>query len=517
MKHAVASLRFSLSEDAPYYQQLIEQIQHGIASGQLSVNDKLPSSRTLALSLGVSRSTTSRAYEQLIAEGILVSEQKRGVFVAATTISSIAEQSVRATSPIEVEKMANEEKTVEQAWLAFDSGADVSVFPCKEWAASMRRSWLKPDWRVLNGDYESGLPALKEAIRDYLYQVRGLLCDGEQVFLTAGNRDALLQLQHVFVSVAKKAKWWVEDPTYLPIIETLSQQGNVGLLPMDDDGACLQTADNSSFSPDNIAVLTPGRQYPLGITMSSPRRQEWIQRLQDPSSSWWLVEDDYDNEFVYQGRSNVPLMQTASLHEVAKDRLFFIGSFSKVLFRGLRLGFIIAPLKHAKQLARSQKLLGSSVSLPIQPAVADFMIQGNFGRHMNRMRRYYRLKRDALLALLEACLVPWFVWQRPSGGMHVLIELAPCWFDELRGPVETMEADKSKGLKPPLWDEVIAARMKEQGLLLSTLSSHFVKKPSRQGFILGFSSTPEDVMRVLVQALAEVCRELCPRDRHIRV
>jgi len=272
--------------------------------------------------------------------------------------------------------MTNEEKTVEQAWLAFDSGADVSVFPSKEWAASMRRSWLKPDWRVLNGDYESGFPALKEAIRDYLYQVRGLQCHSEQVFLTAGNRDALLQLQHVFVNVAKKAKWWVEDPTYLPIIETLSQQGNVGLLPMDDDGTRLQPADDSSFSPNNVAVLTPGRQYPLGITMSSPRRQEWIQRLQDPSSSWWLVEDDYDNEFVYQGRSNVPLMQTASLHGVAKERLFFIGSFSKVLFRGLRLGFIIAPLKHVKQLARSQKLLGSSVSLPIQPAVADFMIQG---------------------------------------------------------------------------------------------------------------------------------------------
>jgi len=130
---------------------------------------------------------------------------------------------------------------------------------------------------------------------------------------------------------------------------------------------------------------------------------------------------------------------------------------------------------------------------------------------MNRMRRYYRLKRDALLALLEACLVPWFVWQRPSGGMHILLELAPCWFEEPHGLVEPIDEDSVKGLKQPLWDKVIAARMKEQGFLLSTLSNYFARKPSRQGFVLGFSSTPEDVMRVLVQALAEVCREICPK------
>lgn len=512
MKHAIASLRFSLSEDSPYYQQLIDQIQQGIASGQLSVNDKLPSSRALALSLGVSRSTTFRAYEQLIAEGILISEEKRGVFVAVHIGTDLHRQSATPSS-IDADNALDKRSDEKKEWLAFDSGVDVSVFPSKEWAASMRRSWLKPDMQVLKGGYESGLPALKEQIRDYLYRVRGLECQTEQIFLTAGNRDALLQLQHVFVNVAKKARWWVEDPTYSPIIETLSQQGRVGLLPIDDDGAHLQNVSDSSLSPNNIAVLTPGRQYPLGTSMSSSRRQEWIQCLQDPSSAWWLVEDDYDNEFVYQGRSNVPLMQTARLHNVAKDRLFFIGSFSKVLFRGLRLGFIIAPMKYAAQLAKSQRMLGSSVSLPIQPVVADFMSQGCFDRHINRMRRHYRLKRDVLLALLEAHLTPWFVWQRPNGGMHILLELAPCWFDEQGQGVRRRMEEKKHDLKEWFWDDVIAENMREQGIALSVLSNHFTVKTSRQGFVLGFSGTSENMMGILVRALATNCSILLPQKK----
>ncbi|MGO2353840.1 MAG: PLP-dependent aminotransferase family protein [Marinomonas foliarum] len=407
MKHAIASLRFSLEDGAPYYQQLVEQIQQGIVSGELFVGDKLPSSRFLAGSLGVSRSTTSRAYDQLIAEGILTSEEKRGVFVAALPMVSHRSTKHPSTSVSDIKQMP----------LAFDAGVDVSVFPTKEWAASMRRSWLNPDMTVLEGGYATGYPDLKAAIVDYLYRVRGLECSAEQIIVTAGSRDSLLLLQHAITSLGDSGdsamKWWLEEPTYPPIRETISSRTKkVGTLLIDEDGPCLP--DSAHIS--NVAIVTPNRQYPLGASMSAVRRQQWLQALQHDSPSWWLVEDDYDNEFVYQGRSNVPFMQTASVHEQARDRVFFVGSFSKVLFRGLRLGFIVAPTRHVVTLHKSQSVLGTSASLPIQPAVADFMQQGNFDRHVNKMRRHYRLKRDFLILQLDRRFTSWFEWRKPRGG-----------------------------------------------------------------------------------------------------
>lgn len=486
MKHGIGSLRFSLDDEgAPYYQQLIDQIQQGIVSGELLVGDKLPSSRFLAGSLGVSRSTTSRAYDQLVAEGILTSEEKRGVFVAA--LPMVSHRSAKSSCPISssINKKAPQKR-------AFDAGADVSVFPTKEWAASMRRSWLNPDLNVLEGGYTTGYPNLKVAIVDYLYRVRGLECSAEQVIVTAGSRDSLLLLQHAITSLGDSGysamKWWLEEPTYPPIRQVISSSVQAGALLIDEEGPCLPTSEYAS----NVAVVTPNRQYPLGVSMSAARRQQWLQVLQSDSSSWWLVEDDYDNEFVYQGRSNVPFIQTASVHDQTRDRVFFVGSFSKVLFRGLRLGFIVAPMKHIETLHKSQQVLGASASLPIQPSVADFMIQGHFDRHVNRMRRHYRLKRDVLLALLERHLATWFEWKKPRGGMHVLIELKSAF-------VPIVQTDMAL-------DQLIADELKLDDVQLSPLSDHYIyaQKESntcRFGFLLGFSGPKEEEMAYIVNIL----------------
>lgn len=487
MKYAIGSVRFSLDESgAPYYQQLMAQIQQGIVSGELSVGDKLPSSRLLAESLGVSRSTTSRAYEQLIAEGILTSEEKRGVFVAA--LPMLSRRSTRFVSSSSASPISSKNKT--PALLKFDSGVDVSAFPTKEWATSMRRSWLKPDLTVLQGGYVTGYPALKEAIVDYLYRVRGLECTTEQIIVTAGSRDSLLLLQHALASMhhadPHSIKWWLEEPTYPPIREAIRSHEQTGTLQIDDEGACLPDSDHVA----NVAVMTPNRQYPLGVSISAARRHQWLQAMQKKNARWWLVEDDYDNEFVYQGRSNVPFMQTASVHDHAKDRVFFIGSFSKVLFRGLRLGFIVAPITHVTILQQSQRTLGSSASLPIQPAVADFMLQGHFDRHMNRMRRHYRLKRDALLILLEMHLSDWFDWKKPRGGMHVLIEIKPEFIVKIHA---------ENGL-----DQKMAQEVLQDGILLSPLSVHYAYeqgKSGRFGFLLGFSGPNEKQMKKIILVL----------------
>ncbi|ETX12213.1 GntR family transcriptional regulator [Marinomonas ushuaiensis DSM 15871] len=502
MKYAIGSLRFSLNEGGvAYYQQLIEQITQGIASGELSVGDRLPSSRALAVSLGVSRSTTSRAYDQLVAEGVLVSEEKRGVFVS--TLPVVGRRGISISDGKKTRNQIQSRQKIEK--MGFDSGVDVSAFPAKEWSTSMRRSWLNPDMALLQGGYQTGYPALKDAIVDYLYRVRGLECMAEQIIITAGNRDSLILLQHALSRLLESKQrtskktpisWWLESPTYPPMREILSQKGEILTIHVDDEGPSLP-----NDRPINVGVITPNRQYPLGTSISSQRRQQWLQKLVDASSNWWLVEDDYDNEFVYQGRSDVPFMQTASLHERARDRVCFVGSFSKVLFRGLRLGFIVAPEKQVDLIKQSQVTLGSSSSLPVQPAVADFMIQGSFDRHINRMRRHYRIKRDFLLALLTEKLSPWFEWKKPRGGMHVLIEF---------------KADVLGVFPDECLDRRIATELSLKNVHLSTLSSHYVDQAiARQGFVLGFSGPTESVMSQVVCTL-QVYLQKCMKNESSR-
>lgn len=469
MKYNLTSLALHLVPDgSPYYQQLIDQTREALASGRLKAGDKLPSSRHLATALGVSRSTVSRAYDQLLAEGILFSKPKRGLFASDLIQVSTPQPTLHTTH-----------KAEPPALLRCDSGVDTEAFPAREWAASMRRSWLKPDRRLLAGAYRTGYPPLKAAIADYLYRLRGLDCTPEQIFVTGGNRDSLTLLQHTLDSLAPGAQWWLEDPTYSPIRALLSgRPGGTAFLDMDAEGACLPP---SSKCPQ-VALLTPNRQYPLGISQSHSRRQAWLRALQE--GALWVIEDDYDTEFAYQGRMGLPLMQADS-----SNRTFLVGSFSKVMFRGLRLGFVVAPLAQCDALNSAQRRLGASASLPIQPALADFMENGQFDRHMNRMRRHYRLKRDHLLRLLEQYLADVFDWSTPSGGMHINLRFKPSWL-----------AQQPTGIS----DRAIGRQLVQQGIDVETLSGHYALPDNgQQGFLLGFSNPDPGTMEAVVQALSD--------------
>lgn len=296
-------------------------------------------------------------------------------------------------------------------------------------------------------------------------------------------------------------KWWLEEVTYPPISEALNQQIRFGFIKLDAEGPCLPNI--SSQCDDKAAkkhafIVTPNRQYPMGTSISSQRRQQWIKALDREHNPMWLIEDDYDNEFVYQGRAEVPLMQTARSFPEACRKVFYVGSFSKVLFRGLRLGFIVAPLEQVAFIKQSQKQIGISASLPMQPVVADFLIQGNFERHLNRMRRHYRLKRDMLLALLSEYLSPWFDWKKPRGGMHVLIECKPECLDLVE------DGDT--------FDRQFCQILRQDNVVLTPLSTHVCDtKTPKQGFVLGFSGLQEEQMRLILFKMRAVLQALSQR------
>lgn len=523
-RNIISSLQFLLNDDdGPLYQQLYQQISAHIRQGRLQPHDRLPGSRALAESLGVSRSTVVNSYERLIAEGLVVSKSRSGIFVAEDALL-LLDQLQCTGRPDDLTKYScpeTSEKTVLS--LSFNSGIDPKAFPQQAWLKSMRASWHNPDPMVLSDNCPTGLPALKQAIADYLYQLRGLRCQPQQILITAGSRDALTLIRHTLEKISPGVNWLCENPTYPPIRELIRSwkqpQQALSQLEIDEEG-CLLPDQAISPNPTKFtaSVLTPNRQYPMGIAMSSSRRQQWLSYLQQEQG--WLIEDDYDNEFHYRGRSGIPLMQADS-----SGRVLFVGSFSKVLFRGLRLGFIVASQELYPKLHQSRIELGASAALPMQPVVAEFMQNGDFARHINRMRRHYRQKRDYLLNLCQKKLNPWFDWQQPQGGMHLLIFLK----SSLLAEYQTNE--KALDLK-------ISQSMRLQHIIMHPLSYHFhseeceiekseiqkskkvveqllhhsrpkpASKPALQGFVLGFTGPDEATLQHMVETLAQRMTEL---------
>lgn len=509
-RNTISSLQFLLNnDDGPRYKQLYLQVLEHIRQGRLRPADRLPGSRVLAESLGVSRSTVVNSYDRLIAEGILISKTKSGIFVSDDASFLLQQNQKNEARHVTPESNPRPER------LNFNSGIDPLAFPQQAWLKSMRASWRTPDPMVLGDNCPTGLPALKQAIADYLYQLRGLSCQPEQILVTAGSRDALTLIHHTLEKTSEEVHWLCENPTYPPIRELIHGWKKPGqrLCQLEIDGEGCPTPGDGGLSGQisTASVLTPNRQYPTGGAMSNTRRQQWLSYLQ--AEQGWLIEDDYDNEFHYNGKSGIPLMQADR-----SGRVLFVGSFSKVLFRGLRLGFIVAPKQLYPLLQQTRHELGGSAALPMQPVVAEFMKNGEFARHINRMRRHYRQKRDYLLYLCEQHLSPWFHWQQPQGGMHLLIFLKPWLINQFVTSNAALLQGK-EGRKGP--DQQISAAMRPYNIRMHPLSDHYATQSltsgetteyltKSQGFVLGFTGPDEKTQQFIVKTLAETLSVFCP-------
>ena len=512
---ASLSITVSSTDETPFYQQIAQCIRERILNERLLAHSLLPSSRELSIQMGVSRSTVVQAYDLLVSEGWLVSQPKRGFFVAERLpelMSSMLTQRRETQSRANLQRLTVEENLQR---IHFDSGADVRLFPNNAWSKALRQSALYPDLNVLKGHYASGLPALKVAIAEYIKDLRGLVCTPEQIIITSGNRDALSIISHSFFSIKTEYKKipsplgvksfgqvWLENPTYVPMAAFFQWLGlAIKPIQIDEEGAVLPTLSQEHTLKRNVdnalIVLTPNRQYPLGHSMSSMRRQNWLSVLETVSKErTWLIEDDYDSEFLYQGRNHAPLMQLDQ-----NDQVFYLGSFSKVMFRGLRMGYIIAPLTHAKKLQESQRQLGNTAALMAQPALSAFINSGDFSTHLRRMRRQYLERRNTLNSLLINYLSQWFEWQLPSGGMHQLILFQPQWIQKNKVTIKKIQ---SGGL---CLDRIIEEQLKAQNVMVQSLSKSYFSGDvavSKQGFILGFTALNEAEMAEGVQTIKKV-------------
>ena len=493
---ATLSLRLDRSGGRPLYLQLADQLRELISDARLRPDDRLPSSRKLAEELGISRTSALNAYDQLIAEGLLITKPASGVFVSASGESKTAS----IPDVLDPQSGLGRPGASIEAEGLFDSGPDIEQFPFEDWARCLSRVWRRPDPGLLRDRHPGGYWPLRQAIARYLKVMRDMRVSPEQVIVTAGNRDALSLIAKVllqpeyspgqtgslafqtnrFQSQTNSSQFqtnntvWLEDPGYPPLRQGLMAAGaKLEYCPVDEQGMMLPTAGNCGC----FAWMTPSRQYPLGVNMSTQRRLDWLSRSREDNI--WLVEDDYDSEFHYRKAPATPLFNLDH-----QQRVIFVGSFSKVMFRTLRIGYLVAPEQLIEPLLAAQNKLGTLASMPVQPALAEFLEHRRFASHLRRMKRYYQKRRDYLFELLESRLGNSLSTELPDRGMHLVSLL-------------------DSGVE--ITDKCLEQQLADQQIYVSALSGHYINSDV-QGLLLGFSGSSEERLLNGVKILEKLLR-----------
>ncbi|MCJ8339379.1 MAG: PLP-dependent aminotransferase family protein [Pseudomonadales bacterium] len=470
---ATLNISIDAADSQPIYQQLTQQIRQLLLDQRLTPGEQLPSSRKLAQLLGISRTSTLNAYNQLIAEGMLISKPAVGVFVS--TRNSSAGKSAVANTPAVLRDNINLRTSSKDNVAVFDAGPDVNQFPFAQWAGSLKRVWRNPDPALLRDFPLGGYMPLRESVARYIKAVRDVDCHPQQVIITAGSRDAVALIASAASLAGEKVA--LEDPCYPPLRHGLSALGaELQYCPVDSQGMLLPKAKV------RLAWITAARQYPLGVTMSIQRRLAWLEYAKQHQC--WIVEDDFDSEFHYSKLPLTPLFNlSARLYQSDQQSLILAGSFSKLFFKTLRIGYLIVPESLIETFVTTQRQLGNLASVPIQPALADFISDRRFAGHLRRMRRCYQQRRDFLQQLLHERLAHRLETQLPSGGMHLLAKI--------------------KAADYAVDDRVLERQLASRGVSAIALSSHYVEC-GEQGFLLGFSGAPEKHLELGVRGLQEI-------------
>ncbi|KFK92308.1 MULTISPECIES: PLP-dependent aminotransferase family protein [unclassified Serratia (in: enterobacteria)] len=472
MRHILASLRLDNQLAEPLYRQIYLRIKDAITQGTLVANARLPSVRGLASDLGVARATVENAYAALVAEGFLQSRGQAGTYVSAQLLDLTGRSTLAAIEPLPV--IAPPAFRPERQIPPFQLGLPaLDVFPRTVWQRIVARQLRSTTTAAMAHPPASGLPELRTAIAHYLHLSRGIVCQPEQVFICAGYQ-ALLDLI-ISTLLRPGDAVWLEDPGY-PITQPLLKIAGMQTIPIPVDDEGMDIAAGIALRPDaRLAVLTPTHQSPLGISLSLARRMALLEWAQQQSA--WIVEDDYDSEFRYHGR---PLPPLKSLDR--QGRVLYAGTFSKTLFPALRLAYLVVPACQVAAFEACSYLRMCGCPPLMQAAVADFINDGHFYRHLKRMRPLYRQRREWLAQALGQRLANELTVVAQAGGIQLLAQL-----------------------KAGLNDHELAQQAWQQGLAVQALSNWQIATTSANGLLMGFTNFSQyaDVERVVAR-LAEV-------------
>ncbi|WP_404368684.1 PLP-dependent aminotransferase family protein [Corallococcus coralloides] len=524
--HGVASsllLRLDSRSPTPLHEQLFEGIRARILAGALAPGLRLPSSRQLATELVVARSTVLHALDALTAEGYLVARagsctrvapelpilagdrSREPALPAASRTSLTGERdlgrgpgasrgsrfstaaqtpgsgarrqgasrgprlaaSVRAlkSTPVGAPRLGAAPRAFRPGVPALD------LFPTALWARTVSRVHARASTGLLDGGDPSGHAPLRESIAIHVSVSRGVRCSPEQVFITAGTQQAFDEVLRLALNPGDPV--WVEDPGYPGVRRAvLSAGGRPVPIPVDGDG--LDVGVGLTRAPRaRVALVAPSHQYPLGVTLSLARRMALLQWAERTRSL--IIEDDYDSEFRHRGR---PLTALQGLDDAGC--VVYVGTFSKSMFPGLRLGFLVVPPSLVDVFSASRAAAPAPASTLEQAALAVFLAEGHFARHLRRMRAAYRERGEALLEALNADCSGLLTPRPCDTGMQVCASLAT-----------------------PLSDLRVRDEAARRGVEVAALSDYFLGRRRESGLIFGFGGVRPEGMRAGTRTLAQ--------------
>jgi GntR family transcriptional regulator/MocR family aminotransferase len=353
---------------------------------------------------------------------------------------------------------------------------DVDVFLFNAWHQAARRWDRLPKTMLGYGNF-SGYAPFREQIAIYLKDARGVRCEPDQVLIVNGSQQALDLSARVLLDPGDSA--FVEDPGYLGVKGALLGAGAKLIpLPIDDQGVAIAKA--SAHPESKLAYVTPSFQYPLGITMPLPRRLEWLAWAQ--SSPGWILEDDYDSQYRYAG-APLPALQGLDRHE----RVIYLGTFSKVMFPALRLGYMVVPRDLIKPFSQARALTDHHSPTIQQGVMAQFMAEGHFARHIRRMRALYKRRQAHLLTCCDRLLKGILKVRAAEAGMHVMAWLPNGWDDR-----------------------AVSTHLARRGIEALAYSHFTLRRPKRGGLLLGYPALSEHRIEAGIRRMAEALRGFRP-------
>lgn len=453
-------------EKRSYSKQIYSVIREKILKGELEEGLALPSTREMSAELAISRNTVLTAYDMLASEGFVRGVPGSGIYVSHG-LQAKGRGLQAGRPPLEIFDLRTAtlaDDSLSRDLISFDSGIPaLDLFPRSKWNTFMARAFREAPVSALGYDDPQGRPELRSMLAGYLKRSRDIDCSPDQILVTTGAKQALTLIAKCLLDAGSEVL--IEDPSNRNVKQIFSYHtDNIVPVAVDREGIAVNQLPKGGKPA--LLFTTPSRQFPMGGLLTIQRRLELVHYARE--TGCWLVEDDYDSEFRYDGAP------ASSLFELAPELVIYIGTFSKVMYPSLRLGYLVLP-RQLTDLFREWKRLGDHHSNSIsQLALMRFIESGELDRHIRRMKKLYRSRRELLLELLPRYFSGGFTVHGESAGMHIVLEL----------PGVSFTPDLTK-------------RIRDAGVYAVSVEEHAVVKGLHSGqIILGYAHLTRQEMEL---------------------
>ena len=480
-------------ENKPIYECLYEFIKAEIISGRLKKGEKLPSRRQMALDNGIAEITVANAYAQLVTEGYIESREKSGYYVLAlseqeseqrdeSVVLATIGQKYQGFSNVHADLPstgANEKQHIQKIIANFsDSSLPENTFPFDTWSKLTRRILSMERSECIKSPSAQGIPELRKAIADYLERSRGFSCDPSRIVIAPGTEYLNEMLLKLIGGVSFVA---MEDPGYPAISRLYENSANKCIhIPVDESGLITDELKDKNIK---MVHVSPSHHFPLGVVMSASRRAALAGWASENDA--WIVEDDYDSEFRFEGRPVPPLASSYP------DRVVYMNTFSRTLSPSIRVAFMVLPkglydIYNDKMTYRS-----GGVSTLNQLTLRSFISEGYYERHINRMKNFYRKRKNAIREIAEnGCFSEFFECEGDGSGMMFLLKPLP-GNDILKN------------------GETIIKKLENQGIILNSVNDYCYNKlvMTNNRYIVNFGHVTEENFERASQIICDVLRK----------